>query len=168
MAEKGNHKKETKYLLRAKQYYAISVNHIKAKIDNRIVSVDYGNKYETVNLMINECSKCKRNTRLGTTGRERWSIGNYARDYYLTMTECTHINKNKSGKIRRIKFSVTLIGLVWFVGFYGISTFVGYLTPNPFLCKTVLFKTIQPGTSKGLIVKNTSISSYSVYSNNSV
>ena len=25
--------------------------------------------------------------------------------------------------------------LVWFVGFYGISTFVGYLTPNPFLCK---------------------------------
>ena len=24
--------------------------------------------------------------------------------------------------------------LVWFVGFYGISTFVGYLTPNPFLC----------------------------------
>ena len=25
--------------------------------------------------------------------------------------------------------------MVWFVGFYGISTFVGYLTPNPFLCK---------------------------------
>ena len=25
-------------------------------------------------------------------------------------------------------------GLVWFGGFYGISTFVGYLTPNPFLC----------------------------------
>ena len=24
---------------------------------------------------------------------------------------------------------------VWLVGFYGISTFVGYLTPNPFLCK---------------------------------
>ena len=24
---------------------------------------------------------------------------------------------------------------VWFVWFYGISTFVGYLTPNPFLCK---------------------------------
>ena len=35
-------------------------------------------------------------------------------------------------------------GLVWFVGFYGISTFVGYLTLNPFLCKlSVLFKTIQ-------------------------
>ena len=23
----------------------------------------------------------------------------------------------------------------WLVGFYGISTFEGYLTPNPFLCK---------------------------------
>ena len=23
----------------------------------------------------------------------------------------------------------------WLVGFYGISTFVGYLTPNTFLCK---------------------------------
>ena len=23
----------------------------------------------------------------------------------------------------------------WFLGFYGISTFVGYLMPNPFLCK---------------------------------
>ena len=26
-----------------------------------------------------------------------------------------------------------LFGLVWFAGFYGISTFLGYLTPNPFL-----------------------------------
>ena len=31
----------------------------------------------------------------------------------------------------------------WLVGFYGISTFVGYLTQNPFLCKySVLFQTI--------------------------
>ena len=37
-----------------------------------------------------------------------------------------------------------MFGLVWFVGFYDISTFVGYLMPNPFLCKySVLFKTIQ-------------------------
>ena len=29
-----------------------------------------------------------------------------------------------------------LVGFVcWFDGVYGISTFVGYLTPNPFLCK---------------------------------
>ena len=25
--------------------------------------------------------------------------------------------------------------MVWFVGFYGIATFVGYLKPNSFLCK---------------------------------
>ena len=112
---------------------------------------------------------------------------------------------------------VKSIGLVWFVGFYGISTFVGYLTPNPFLYKqSVLFQTIQFSIStqfychkhfyfrlfkqlyvtiqlslntvsmsknslfqiiqlsistqfkckNGLIVKNISISSYSVYSNN--
>ena len=35
-------------------------------------------------------------------------------------------------------------GLVWFGGFYGISTFVGYLTPNPFLYKlSILFQTVQ-------------------------
>ena len=28
-------------------------------------------------------------------------------------------------------------------GFYGISTFVGYLMPNPFYTKTVLFQTIH-------------------------
>ena len=32
-------------------------------------------------------------------------------------------------------FEAAWFGLLWFVGFYGISTFVGYLTPNPFLCK---------------------------------
>ena len=32
----------------------------------------------------------------------------------------------------------------WLVGLYGISTFVGYLMPNPFLYKQlVLFQTIQ-------------------------
>ena len=55
------------------------------------------------------------------------------------------------------------------LGFYGISSFVGYLTPNPFLCKwSVLFQTIQFSISMqfkckySLIVKNLSISSYSV------
>ena len=34
--------------------------------------------------------------------------------------------------------------VAWLVGFYGISTFVGYLTPNPFLCKKLdPFKRIQ-------------------------
>ena len=37
---------------------------------------------------------------------------------------------------------VWLVG--WLLGFYGISTVVGYLMPNPFLCKqTVIFQTIQ-------------------------
>ena len=34
------------------------------------------------------------------------------------------------------RFSINFGWLVgWFVGFYGISAFVGYLTPDPFLCK---------------------------------
>ena len=54
--------------------------------------------------------------------------------------------QNKIMKLLR-KFDISkqnLFGLIWFVGFYGVSTFVGYLTPNRFLCKySVLFKTIQ-------------------------
>ena len=34
--------------------------------------------------------------------------------------------------------SVTIFGwLVGWLGFYGISTFVGYLMTNPFLCKFI-------------------------------
>ena len=33
------------------------------------------------------------------------------------------------------KNGIGIDGLVWFVGFYGISTFVGYLTPNTILNK---------------------------------
>ena len=41
-------------------------------------------------------------------------------------------------------FPLDLSTWIFVVGFYGISTFVGYLTPNPFLCKlSVLLKTIQ-------------------------
>ena len=32
-------------------------------------------------------------------------------------------------------FIINYVDLVWFVWFYGISTFVGYFTPNPCLCK---------------------------------
>ena len=54
------------------------------------------------------------------------------------------------------------------LGFYVISTFVGYLTPNTFLYKlSVLFQAIQFSMSIQF-VKNISISSYSVESNNSV
>ena len=36
--------------------------------------------------------------------------------------------------LQNIKEACTLENR-WLVGFYGISTFVGYLTPNPFLYK---------------------------------
>ena len=37
-----------------------------------------------------------------------------------------------------------MFSLVWFFGFHGISTLLGYSTPNPFLYKlSVLFQTIQ-------------------------
>ena len=54
-----------------------------------------------------------------------------------------------------------IFDLVWF---HGISTFVGYLIPNPFSCKQlVLFQTIQFSMSTQF-VKNIPISNYSVYS----
>ena len=58
---------------------------------------------------------------------------------------------------------------VWFIflfGFYGISTFVGYLMPNLFYTnKQFYFKHFSLAKVYSLIVKNISISSYSVYSN---
>ena len=32
---------------------------------------------------------------------------------------------------------------VYLFGFYGISNFVGYIMPNPFLYQTILFQTVQ-------------------------
>ena len=37
-------------------------------------------------------------------------------------------------------FKEQLKSLVWLFGFYGISTFAGYLMPNPFLYKQFYFK----------------------------
>ena len=38
--------------------------------------------------------------------------------------------------------------VAWFVRVYGTSNFVGYLMPNPFLCKLpVPFQTIQFSTN---------------------
>ena len=34
---------------------------------------------------------------------------------------------------------VCVCWLVWFVGFYGISTFVGYLMPNPFYVNNLFY-----------------------------
>ena len=49
----------------------------------------------------------------------------------------------------------------WIVGFYGISTCVGYSKPNLFLCQ-FYFKQFSLAWVHSLIVKNISISSYSV------
>ena len=45
-----------------------------------------------------------------------------------------YLDYNKGGALSVIVIVVGN-GSFWLVGFYGISTFEGYLTPNPFLCK---------------------------------
>ena len=45
-----------------------------------------------------------------------------------------HINKGPLNE-NRDRDGPNLLFVCLFVGFYDISTFVGYLTPNPFLCK---------------------------------
>ena len=56
----------------------------------------------------------------------------------------------------------------WLVGFYGISTFVVFFNAKSIFMKIVLFQTIQFSINTqfkckySLIVKNISISSYSV------
>ena len=55
----------------------------------------------------------------------------------------------------------------WFE-FYGISTFVCYLIPNPFYTNNLFyFKQFSLALVHSLIVKNISISSYTIYSNSS-
>ena len=52
---------------------------------------------------------------------------------------------------------------VCLVGFYGISTFGGYLTPNTFFTNNQFyFKQFSLECVRGLIVKNISISTYSI------
>ena len=62
---------------------------------------------------------------------------------------------------------ITLVG--WVVKFYGISTFVGYLTPNLFYVNNKFYlKQFSLAWVHNLIVKNISISNYSIYSNSYV
>ena len=44
-----------------------------------------------------------------------------------------------------ILVKVSMFGLVWF---YGISTILGYLMPNPFLYKSVLFQSLTSITQE--------------------
>ena len=61
---------------------------------------------------------------------------------------------------QRVVSKIRLVG--WLVEFYGISTFVDYLTLNPFLCKlSVLFQTIQFSMNTQFNCQNISISNYS-------
>ena len=43
--------------------------------------------------------------------------------------------KLEKKKKKKKKKKLDLKGIIGLVLFYGISTFIGYLTPNPFLCK---------------------------------
>ena len=79
-----------------------------------------------------------------------------------SLSYCLHIARGRI--IEYIPFQ-WLVG--WLVEFYGMSTFVGYLTPNPFLCREFYLKNFSLAWVHSLIVKNISISSYSVYSNSS-
>ena len=54
----------------------------------------------------------------------------------LQIREITEIRwKKNTIKNERITYNILIGNVGWFVGFYGISTLVGYLMPNPFLCK---------------------------------
>ena len=57
------------------------------------------------------------------------------------------------GKIHNPCFSIYKIRLVGGCGFYGISTFVGYLMPNSFLYKLFYFKQFSLAWVHSLIVK---------------
>ena len=56
-----------------------------------------------------------------------------------TRRDTENILLAKLGELRTIWSHLLVWKISWLVGwlvdFYGISTFVGYLTPNPFLCK---------------------------------
>ena len=47
----------------------------------------------------------------------------------------TYFQKHLVDLLCEIMFVPIHRGVGWLVGFYAISTFVGHLTPNPFLCK---------------------------------
>ena len=84
----------------------------------------------------------------GFVKRLEFEIGGRAMTIQTTVVEVSQNTEKSPGHLRGIAVTQTLVKdhrlmLVWFVGFYGISTFVGYLTPNPFLCKSVLFRAIQ-------------------------
>ena len=66
--------------------------------------------------------------------------------------------------------NISLVGWMfgWLVGFYDISTFVGYLKPIHFYTNNKFYlKKYRLTEVHSLIVKNISISDYTDYSNSS-
>ena len=56
----------------------------------------------------------------------------------VTLLKIKHYKVRVEGKMKQSKERSSAIldkSVGWLVGFYGISTFVGYLTPNSFLYK---------------------------------
>ena len=74
-----------------------------------------------------------------------WSLK--IKEFLYSYTSCLYCLFSFFFFFTRLELSVSLfLGLIWFglVWFYGISTIVYHLMPNPFLyIKTVLFQTIQ-------------------------
>ena len=61
-----------------------------------------------------------------------WSSGFGPTTFKLYLLNFKQIEENILG-CQSLQNIIFLVG--WLVGFYGISTFIDYLTPNPFLCK---------------------------------
>ena len=67
--------------------------------------------------------------------------GNYTRKLSGVKKKVLTAALQKTTAVRPLISNLTnhlIVG--WLFGFYGISTFVGYLTPNLFLCKQFYFK----------------------------
>ena len=63
-------------------------------------------------------------------------------------------NHQQSGKTIGSEAMLQAIEVGWLFGFHGISTFVGYLTPNPFLTNNeFFFKQLSLAWVHSLIVK---------------
>ena len=72
---KGNLKRETESLLIVAQDDAIRSSHIKASINKTQQNSKCGDRHETINHIISECSKLAQNIRRDTTGSARGSTG---------------------------------------------------------------------------------------------
>ena len=86
--KKGNRKREIESLLIVAQNNAIRTNHIKARIDKTQQNSRWrlcGDRDETINHIISECSKLSQKEYKTRLGGQRWSTGNRARNWNLTI-----------------------------------------------------------------------------------